>query len=283
MTAQKNGESELDRTERREARRRQAPSAAVVYEAIRAEAESELARPLSALAWSGLAAGLSMGFSFIAQALLRTLTPNADWMPIISSLGYSMGFLIVILGRQQLFTENTLTPVLEVLQRRDRATVVSTLRLWAIVLAANMIGVTLFALVLSCGNILGTEVEPALREIAASEYGPPFGTVFVRAIFAGWLVALMVWLLPFAESARVTVIILVSYTIGLAHFPHVIAGSAAALYGVFDGSHTVGAFFGEFFVPTLLGNMVGGLLMVAAINYGQVSSGSETDETDGQN
>lgn len=100
----------LSSDERKEAHRRSAPGVAVVYEAIRQEAETELNRPNSALFWSGLAAGLCIGFSFISQALLQTSLPDTPWQSLVSKLGYSVGFVIVILGRQQLFTENTLTP-----------------------------------------------------------------------------------------------------------------------------------------------------------------------------
>ncbi|AHI27924.1 formate/nitrite transporter family protein [Marinobacter similis] len=261
----------LNSTEKKDARRREAPSAAVVYEAIRREAESELNRPLVALAWSALAAGLSMGFSLIAQALLYSYTPEAPWRPIISSFGYSIGFLFVILGRQQLFTENTLTPVLEVLRVRNLPTISGTLKLWAVVLCFNILGTAIFAAALSWFDVLDPKIDDALAAIAATEYGHGFGSMFVRAIFAGWLVALMLWLLPFAESARVVVIILVTYVIGLAHFPHIIAGSVAALYGVFHGSYGIWEFLFQFFTPTLLGNMVGGVMMVAAVNYAQVA------------
>ena len=95
--------------DRKEARRRTAPKAAVVYEAIRREGEFELDREMSALVWSGFAAGLSMGFSFLMEALLTYYLPQEKWVPLLSKFGYSIGFLIVVLGRQQLFTENTLT------------------------------------------------------------------------------------------------------------------------------------------------------------------------------
>lgn len=276
MTEKNPREHDLDSSEKRDARRREAPSAAVVYEAIRREAESELSRPLIGLGWSALAAGLSMGFSLVAQALLYSYTPEVTWRPIISSFGYSIGFLFVILGRQQLFTENTLTPVLEVLRVRRWSTVVGTLKLWLVVLLCNMVGTAIFAVALSYFDVLDPKINDALHAIAAKEYGFPFGTMFVRAIFAGWLVALMLWLMPFAETARVGVIILVTYVIGLAHFPHIVAGSVAALYGVFQGSFTVTEFFTQFFTPTLMGNMVGGIMLVAAVNYAQVAySGPE--------
>ncbi len=275
----KEREHDLDSRQRRDARRREAPSAAVVYEAIRAEAESELIRPLPGLAWSALGAGLSMGFSFVAQALLIAYTPDSSWQSIISSFGYSMGFLFVILGRQQLFTENTLTPILEVLRVRRMETVNRTLNLWAVVLVANIVGTAIFAAVLAYGHVLGADVNGALTHIAGTEYEAPFVTTMIRAVFAGWLVALMLWLLPFAETARVGVIILVTFLIGLAHFPHIIAGSVAALYGVFHGAHSLLDYLLHFFLPTLIGNIVGGILMVAVINYAQVAYSDSSRES----
>ena len=274
-------EHDLDYQQKRDARRREAPSAAVVYEAIRREAESELTRPLPGLAFSALGAGLSMGFSLVAQAVLYNYTPDADWRPIIASFGYAMGFLFVILGRQQLFTENTLTPVLEVLRVRSLGVLTRTFNLWVVVLLANMLGTAIFAATLSYFKVLDPKINEALASIAASEYKYDFATMFVRAIFAGWLVALMLWLMPFAETARVGVIILVSYLIGLAHFPHIIAGSVAALYGVFSGVNGIGEFLGVFFLPTLLGNILGGVMLVAVVNYAQVAySDSDRDNTD---
>src|SRR5690349_16875351 len=109
----------------------------VIHEVIRRRGEDELARSNSALAWSGLAAGMSMGFSMIAEGLLQVHLPAQPWATAVSKFGYSVGFLLVILGRQQLFTENTLTPVLPVLAKRDLATVIQMLRLWVIVLTFN--------------------------------------------------------------------------------------------------------------------------------------------------
>jgi formate/nitrite transporter FocA (FNT family) len=89
---------------------------------------------VGALAWSGLASGLSMGFSFLTQALLRSNLPDEPWRHLIDSFGYSVDFIIVVLGRQQLFTESTLTAVC---QCSPGAT--SPLWLWGIVLSANLL------------------------------------------------------------------------------------------------------------------------------------------------
>src|SRR3954452_9266617 len=119
----------LSESELEEAKERSSVTVHVVHEAVRREGEEELKRTSSALAWSGLAAGLSMGFSFIAEGLLRSKLPDQPWRPIISKLGYSAGFLLVILGRQQLFTENTLTPMLPLFHNKDRSTLLNVTRL----------------------------------------------------------------------------------------------------------------------------------------------------------
>src|SRR5689334_16269380 len=123
-----------------EAEEKSAPSAHVVYEAIRKEGRHELERKTSSLAWSGLAAGMSMGFSFVTLALLQHHLPDEPWRPLITPLGYSVGFLIVVLGRQQLFTENTLTVILPLLTRKTTRDVAKVAQLWSVVFFANLLG-----------------------------------------------------------------------------------------------------------------------------------------------
>lgn len=266
----------LDRGESREAKRRTAPSAAIVYEAIRREGEDELERPPSALAFSGLAAGLSMGFSLVTEGLLQAMIPDLPWRPLISKFGYSIGFLIVVLGRQQLFTENTLTAVLPLLRRKDRPTFLGVARLWGIVLAANMVGALFFAWVVGNTSVFDPTVRATFAQIGEHALGGGFGTTFLGAIFAGWLIALMVWLLPFAETARVGVIIIITWVVGIGGFAHVIAGSVETLYLVVTGAASLGEFLGGYWIPTLLGNVLGGVSLVAAINHAQVVSGERT-------
>ncbi len=263
------------RTEKKQVEERLAIGAHVVYETIRREGEEELNRPAAALAWSALAAGLSMGFSFIAEGLLMARLPDQPWRPLISRAGYCMGFLIVILGRQQLFTENTLTVVLPLLLRKDLDTLLRMLRLWAIVLAANLVGTFLFALCIGKIGIFDAHTQQCLTEIGRAHMGAGFGTVLVRAIFAGWLIALMVWLLPGAESARVAIIIIVTYLVGISGFNHIIAGSTTMFFLMVTKSISLGTYAVEFFLPTLLGNVIGGLALVAALGHAQVVGGKE--------
>ncbi|MGH9643800.1 MAG: formate/nitrite transporter family protein [Terriglobales bacterium] len=261
------------RAEKKQVEERVAIGANVVYEAIRREGEEELSRTVAALAWSAFAAGLSMGFSFIAEGLLQSHLPDQPWHPLISRAGYSVGFLIVVLGRQQLFTENTLTVVLPLLVRKNLKTLSYMLRLWAVVLIANLLGTYLFALCLGKIRIFDAHTEQCLTQIGAAHLGMSFGLVTVKAIFAGWLIALMVWLLPAAESARVSIIIIVTYLIGLAGFAHVIAGSTTMFFLVVTKVITWPVYFMQFFLPSLLGNVIGGVSLVAALAHAQVAGG----------
>jgi formate-nitrite transporter family protein len=254
---------------------RVAIGAKIVYEAVRLEGEDELERPAQALAWSGLAAGLSMGFSLLAEAALRAYLPNAPWRPLLASFGYSIGFLMVILGRQQLFTENTLTVILPLLVHKDSATVRKVLRLWSVVLAANVVGTFMFALVIARLHFFNPALQQSLLETSQVHIGASFWIVVLRAIFAGWLIALMVWMLPDAATSRVTIIVVITYFIGLAGLNHVIAGSTDVFYLVFLREIPLGRYFTGFFFPTLIGNILGGVSLVAALAHAQVVGGKK--------
>ena len=260
----------LNKAEKKDARRRSAPKAAVVYEAIRREGEEELGRRTDALIWSGLAAGLSMGFSFLMEALLSSYISDASWKPLVTKFGYCIGFIIVVLGRQQLFTENTLTPILHLLRQKDRLTLTQVVRLWSTVLGANLAGALVFAALMHVMGFLQADWLSELDAIGMKVYETGFSGSLLSGIFAGWLIALMVWLLPFAETGRVTIIILITYVIGLGEFAHIIAGSVNAFYILLAGKSSALDFLGRFFFPALIGNIVGGVAFVAAVNHAQV-------------
>lgn len=269
---------DISHAESEQIERRAAPRAAVVYETIRREGEDELQRPVKALAWSGLAAGLSMGFSLVTQGLLREGLPDTPWRHLITSFGYSIGFLIVILGRQQLFTENTLTPILPLLAHRDRVTLLRVLRLWAVVLLANLIGAFIFAWAISATEVFEPALKQVFSELSLEAISGSFGTILIKGIFAGWLIALMVWLLPFAEAARVMVIIIITYVVGISHLAHSIAGSVEAFYVALRGEATWAYALGGYLAPTLIGNIIGGVALVAIVNYAQVFSGVDDED-----
>lgn len=132
--------ADLNRKEEKQADEHENVPPSVVFETIRREAKHELSRPFSALWWSGVAAGLAISISVVCKGSLVSILPDADWAAGISNLGYTVGFLIVILGRMQLFTENTITPILPLLLAPTRNNLLRTARLWIIVFTANLVG-----------------------------------------------------------------------------------------------------------------------------------------------
>jgi formate/nitrite transporter FocA (FNT family) len=264
-----------DSPEAEEAAERQSPSSRIVHEAILAEGIEELRRPNAALAWSSLAGGLSMGFSLIAESMLRAQLPDTPWRPLVAKLGYSVGFLVVILGRQQLFTENTLTPILPLLEKRVPVSIANVLRLWTVVLIGNLIGAAAIAFAITHTDVFEPAIRQAMTAIGQEAIEPGFGTVLLRGVFAGWLIALIVWLLPFAESARVWVIVIITYVIGVAKFSHIIAGSVEVFTLATSGEAGWGHVLGGFVLPALIGNIIGGVALTAALNHAQVVAGQE--------
>jgi formate-nitrite transporter family protein len=260
----------LSKEEAQSVKKRRRLRAAVVYEIIRTEGEGELARSFGALWWSGFAAGISIGFSVIAQAMLTAALTGINGASAIAAIGYSLGFLIVILSQQQLFTENTLTAVLPVISRRRWLWLGVMLRLWAIVLAANLVGCLLVAAFLVYSGALSGGIAGAVVEIGHKLMLNTPGEMFVKGIVAGWLIAALVWMLPSAEGTEIFVITLITYLIALGGFTHVIAGSVEALYMWLAGHIGFGKALFGFFLPTLFGNVAGGTVLFAVLSYAQV-------------
>ena len=269
--APEEGSEESHASSEKKAQEAESLDAKTTYEVIRREGEKELERSSDALFWSGLAAGLSMGFSFLAEALLRSHLPEAPWRPLVAKLGYSVGFLIVILGSQQLFTENTLTPMVPLLAEKKRETLRNVLRLWAVVFVANMLGTLLFALALGRLAVVEPETQRALSDLAREAMRFDFWVTLLHAVYAGWIIALLVWMLPAAETAKIPVIVLMTWLIGIGGFAHVIAGSSEVFYAAWCGEATWGQATLGYVLPSLIGNMVGGITLVAAVNHAQVT------------
>jgi formate/nitrite transporter FocA (FNT family) len=266
-----NAESVVSEDEAREAEKRQRPRSVVIFETIRREGENELERPSASLFWSAFAAGLSMVFSLVTQGVLRAGLPDAPWRTLVAAFGYTLGFLIVILGRQQLFTENTLTPLLPVFNDPKLWRVRALVRLWAVIFVANLLGAAIASAAVAFGGAFSADQLTAFNELAKESVAPSFAVIFTKAIFAGWILALMVWLLPLADQLGPLIIIVLTYVIAAARLSHSITGSVDVLYGVWSGVVTLGDYV-HFIVPTFCGNVVGGVAFVAAISSAEIAA-----------
>jgi formate/nitrite transporter FocA (FNT family) len=239
-----------------------------IFSRILVTADEEFRRSTRLLAVSGLAAGLIMSLSFLGKAAMQgELGPEASLL--VTSLLYPIGFVFVVLGRYQLFTENTLTPVTLVLTRME--SVPKLLFIWSVVLGTNILGVGIAAWYFANTGIFGPETAQAATAIAEHAISFSWMDLFTKGTIAGWLVAGMVWLNHAARSttARMLIVFFLMYTVSAADLTHCIVGSSEVLYLFFQGKVTTVQFLWNFLTPAVLGNTVGGVLLVALLNYAQ--------------
>lgn len=263
---------ELTREEEENIDESQLPRAVVLHEIIRSQGDHELERTIAALFWSALAAGLTMGLSLMAMGLLNANLPEGGYSKIIASFGYSAGFLGVILARQQLFTENTLTAVLPVMSEPTLHNFGRLGRLWGVVLIGNLLGTVLVAYVILHLPLFDAKADAKFLAIGTKVMENDATGMFAKGIVSGWMIATMVWMLPAAESAKIWIIVLITYLMALGDFTHIVVGSLEVAYLVFAGEATWSDFWLTFAGPTLAGNIVGGSLIFALISHAQIRS-----------
>ena len=245
-------------------------SSANVHDVVMEEGEEELKRSFSALMWSGIAAGLSIGFSVVASAALaKAFGHEAGAHPIVS-IGYSAGFIIVILARQQLFTENTITALLPVITGRSWVGIQHMLRLWGIVFCANVIGAAIFAFATTQSIIFSPDLQDHIRKISLHMIENTPIEMFGKGIASGWLIAALVWVLPTVKAGKFWIILFFTWLIALGEFTHVVAGSVEAFHLLFKGDVDISMMVFGFMLPTLAGNVVGGSAIFSLISYAQV-------------
>jgi formate/nitrite transporter FocA (FNT family) len=176
--------------------------------------------------------------------------------------------MVVILGRSQLFTENTLYPV--ALMLAEKRHVLSTLRLWATVFPANILGALLFALLAVKTGALRPEYVGALTHLGVEAQSMPMSHVFWSGVVGGWIIAMVAWLVSASHSITGSVMLIWSMTfiVGLGHFAHCIATSGEMISAVLAGQLYVGQFL-SWLLPATLGNITGGVLLVTLLEYGQ--------------
>lgn len=247
------------------------PSRAMaIHEHIRQDGEKELERDAMALLWSAIAAGLSMGASLLAKGVFHV---NLDGVPgsfLLENLGYTFGFIIVIMARQQLFTENTVTAVLPVMQKPSGSNFLLLLRLWGIVLLGNLIGTGLAAYAFEYMPIFDEQTRDAFVKIGMDVMKNTPGEMFANAVISGWIIATMVWMFPAAGAAKIVVIIIMTWLVALGDLTHIVVGSVEILYLVFNGTIHWSDFFWPFALPTLAGNICGGTFIFALISHAQI-------------
>lgn len=247
-------------------------SARSVYTVILAEGEEELSRPTMSLILSGIAAGVAISTSVMAEGALHAKLVDHAYRELLQDFGYSVGFILVILSRLQLFTENTISVVLPLLYAPRRDKLLNSARLWGVVLLANMVGCAATAfLTLSFGSE-NSEIMQGMIEVSRHYVGITGWDAMLRGVPAGFLIAAVVWMLPSSKGSEVFVILIFTYLIAMTGMTHVVAGATEVFLIVFSGDLAFLDGVIANLLPTLAGNVIGGTFLFAVLAHAQVST-----------
>lgn len=250
--------------------KRKSGNARVVHEVICLQGDEELDRPALSLLSSGFAAGVSICASVLAEAFLKQHLPAAPWTDLVVGVGYTVGFVIAIMGNLQLFTENTIVVVLPVAVHPSRGNFARLARLWALVIVANLAGTLVVAALLANGSLIDSPQLYAAIAVATPLLAHDAWTTLLRGIPAGFLIASIAWILPNARGSEFWVIVLITYVVAIGGFSHVVAGSAEAWLLWLTGHASFGWAVSGFILPALAGNIIGGTGLFTVLAHGQV-------------
>lgn len=248
-----------------------AADAKELHRAVREEGQEEIDRPAASLLWSGLAAGCAIVASLIAQAAIGIHVGETPWRTLLVSLGYPLGFIIVILGRMQFFTESTVTAMLPLVTRPSARRLGRTVRLWALVIVANVGGAAIATLAMAQLPLVDDALRGGMVAVSSAILEHDGVTSFWTAVPAGFLIAGLAWMLPNAREQSFLVIFAVTYTVGAAGLSHSVVGSAEAFTLLWAGRIDAAGAFARI-VPAVIGNLVGGAGLFALLAHGQVKA-----------
>jgi formate-nitrite transporter family protein len=249
---------------------RKAGSPKVVHEVIRLQGDEELSRSLLSLLSSGFAAGVSICASLMGEAFLTAHLPKTEWAPLVTGFGYTIGFVITIMGNLQLFTESTITVVLPIATHPTARNLARLVRLWTVALFANLAGTLFVAYAMVHVPLIGDDQFAAMIGIAQAQLAHDPLAVLVRAIPAGFLVASIAWIMPNARGGEFWLVVLITYLIALGGFSHVVVGSEEAWLLWLDDKTSLWNATVHFLLPALAGNIIGGTGLFAVLAHGQV-------------
>lgn len=265
-----NGQNANDRSSSAVQQELERPTAHQIYAQVARNARQELKRPVRSLAISGFAGGITMGLTGLAVCISRAELGTTGWGLFVSYLLYPIGFIAVIVGRAQLFTENTLYPVALVLSERRHY--LATLRLWVIVLLFNCLGALAFAALAVRSHALQTKYVTSLVQLGQEIANHSTVSIFWSAVIGGWIIAMVAWLVSGSHSisGSVMLIWLLAFVVGLGHFAHSIASSGEVLAAVLHRELPASSYL-RWLWPAVLGNITGGVGLVTMLEYGQVA------------
>lgn len=246
------------------------PPAKVVHAAVSKQGDDELNRPTASLLWSAFAAGLAIMASVSVSGALHHYLPDAAWRDAVVAWGYPVGFLIVILGRLQLFTEQTVVAILPLARETSVRNFGRVAKLWSLVFAGNVLGAAVVAALVVFGRVQSADVLDGMLAVAGKLQERSAAGTMMQAIPAGFIMASIAWIRSAENSVSFGIVLLLTYAIGVCGFAHVVAGAAEAFLLFWAGQADLGRVVGTFLIPALAGNIIGGTLLFAFLAHAQV-------------
>jgi formate/nitrite transporter FocA (FNT family) len=237
-----------------------------IYQRVREEGRRRLSRPLLELAATALVGGFDVSFGVVAFALTAGAVETRFGSSVAHALGalaFGIGFVFVVVGKSELFTENFLVPIAGL--ERNQRSVLKLGELWAAALFLNLVGGAGIALILTSKGVLGEDAPAQLTRLAERLAGYGVLTAFLSAVVAGALMTLMTWFVEgAAESMGVR--ILMSWIVGalilLGTFNHAVVSTIELVFGLRYGANVSMSDLLRNLSLALGGNLVGGLLLV---------------------
>ncbi len=245
-----------------------------IYEQVESNAHDELRRSPHALAFSGFAGGLSMGLTGLAVAAAMVALGDIPARNFIAYAVYPVGFIAVIIGRAQLFTENTLYPIALILTERRHFA--DTARLWTVVFVSNVLGACGFAAMTIRTDALNGDIYSCLVQLGLQAAQGSGSHIFWGGVIGGWIIALVAWLVTASHwtIGQIAVIWLLTFVVGIGHFAHCIASTGEIMSAVFAGAIPFSHYLFWLGLATS-GNIFGGVTIVTLLNFGQVHAGEQ--------
>jgi len=255
-------------------------SATEIFQRIVASAEQEVEDTHAELFYSGIAAGFGITITLLGYTVVSAMVGDAGGLArLVKPLLYPIGFVIIVIGHYQLYTENTLPPVTLVLTRLS--SIPALFRVWGLVLLGNVVGVGIGAFVLANTAVLSPAEAAVAEQFAIEAMHVSWWGVFFKAVFAGWLVGGLVWVDHGTRDTvgRIVITYLLIYLIPVVDLFHIITSIGDALILFFRGGAALLPLIWEFLLPVFLGNTLGGVVLVGVLNYAHTGEHvSDADE-----
>lgn len=231
------------------------------------------------LSLSAFTAGLEIGFSVMLMGVLHAMFTgkvDPDVLHLIISIGYPLGFIFVIIGRSELFTEQTALAMLPVLN--GKVSIGQLVRLWGFVMLGNLIGGILFSFFITwIGTESGHIPKESFEHIAKSMIEPSWQITLGSAILAGWMMGLLGWLITSVKESisHIVIVIFITLIIGVGGLHHCIVGNVEVFAGLLVSDSISFTDYLEFLIFAIIGNTIGGAFFVSVLKYSQMKVGDK--------